>query len=242
MERKITVAPDFDSLIQQAADLIIEAAEIALGKKETFTLALSGGHTPEGLYELLSSKPYQPRIDWKRVEIFFGDERCVPPESEQSNFHMATRTLLSKAPIPETHVHRMRGEIDPQQAAKEYGELLKEKFGDGGLDMILLGMGDDGHTASLFPNSAALEEKKHRCVANHVNNANPWRITLTAPFINRAQAVLILVSGKDKAARLHEVLEGPQDHARLPIQMIQPVTGTLTWLIDVPAAGMDAEE
>jgi 6-phosphogluconolactonase len=155
---------------------------------------------------------------------------------------MANDALLSKVPLAKEHIHRMRGEIEPEAAAKEYGELLKEKFGDGGLDLVLLGMGDDGHTASLFPGTAALHEMKHRCVANHVEKLNTWRITMTAPFINRAAAVLILLAGKDKAARLHEVLEGPRDPDRLPIQMIQPEMGTLTWLLDAGAAGMHEEE
>ena len=199
-----------EELLLQAAERIIDAAERAVREKDSFSLALSGGHTPQGLYELLASKPYRPRIDWTKLDLFFGDERCVPPDSDQSNFRMANDAMISKVPIPAARVHRMRGEIDPQAAAKEYGELLKAKFGDGGLDMILLGMGDDGHTASLFPHTAALGETKHRCVANHVEKLNTWRITMTAPFINRAAAVMIIAAGKDKAARLHEVLEGPR--------------------------------
>ncbi|HET6249335.1 MAG TPA: 6-phosphogluconolactonase [Tepidisphaeraceae bacterium] len=242
MDRKIKVSPDVDSLIIEAAGRIVDAAETARGAGRKFSLALSGGKTPEGLYRILASSAYRTRIDWPGVEIYFGDERCVPPDSDQSNFRMANAALLSKVPIPGDQIHRMRGEIDPQIAAKEYGELLKGKFGDGGMDMILLGMGDDGHTASLFPHTAALAEQKHRCVANYVEKLKTWRVTMTFPFINRAAAVLILVAGKDKAARLSEVLEGPRDPDRLPIQRIAPETGVLTWLLDAGAAGMHEDE
>jgi 6-phosphogluconolactonase len=136
----------------------------------------------------------------------------------------------------------MRGEIDPNQAAKEYGQMLKEKFGEGGLDLVLLGMGDDGHTASLFPNTQALRETKHRCVANFVPKMNTWRITLSAPFINQCKRVLILVAGAEKEQPLSEALEGPRDPERLPIQLIEPVNGQLVWMIDAAAAGMDNDE
>jgi 6-phosphogluconolactonase len=132
----------------------------------------------------------------------------------------------------------MRGEIDPHVAAKEYGEMLKEKFGDGGLDLILLGMGPDGHTASLFPGTEALHESKHRCVANYVDKLKSWRITLSAPFINRAREVMFLVVGADKAERVAEVLEGARDPQRLPSQLIAPTEGALVWVMDSAAAGM----
>jgi 6-phosphogluconolactonase len=242
MQRKINVSPDVQTLIHESAERIVEAAGLAIRERGTFSIALSGGHTPQGLYEVLASDAYRGRIDWAHVEIYFGDERCVPPSSDQSNYRMAFVAMLSEVPIPGAQVHRMRGEIEPQAAAKEYGELLKEKFGDGGLDLILLGMGDDGHTASLFPGTAALKEARHRCVANHVEKLSGWRITMTAPFINRAAAVMIIVAGADKTARLHEVLEGPREPERLPIQLIQPETGTLTWMLDAAAAGMHEEE
>jgi 6-phosphogluconolactonase len=150
---------------------------------------------------------------------------------------MAREAMLSRVPVPSENVFRMRGEIDPNEAAVEYGRLLKEHFGDGGLDLILLGMGDDGHTASLFPGTAALNETKHRCVANFVPKMNAWRITMSAPFINRADQVVFMVSGAGKAKVLREVLEGPRDPQRLPSQLIHPVNGGLTWLLDSAAAG-----
>ena len=155
---------------------------------------------------------------------------------------MAAESLLTRVPIQPENVHRMRGEIDPNEAAIEYGQLLKQKFGDGGPDLVLLGMGDDGHTASLFPNTEALNETKHRAVANRVGKLNTWRITMSAPFINRAREVVVLVAGAGKAKRLAEVLEGPRELQRLPVQLIAPALGKLTWIVDAAAAGMHEDD
>ncbi len=242
MQPQIKVSPDFDALVAGAAERIVDLAERAIADHGSFSIALSGGKTPESLYALLASKPYLPRVNWAKVHVYFGDERMVPPDSDQSNFRMADRALLAHVPIPKTQIYRIRGEIDPQQAAKEYGELLKAQFGDGGMDLILLGMGDDGHTASLFPGTEALAEKKHRMAANFVPKLSAWRATMTAPFINRAATVMILVAGKEKSKRVQEVLEGAKDPQRLPIQLIEPENGTLVWLLDAGAAGMFDEE
>ena len=239
MERQIKVSPDLNAVAKETADVIVASASEAIDARGRFSIALSGGKTPEALFALLAQEPYRSIIDWAKVQVFFGDERCVPPDSPQSNYGMARRTLLTKVPIPGDNVYRMRGEIDPNEAAKEYGQMLKEKFGDGGLDLVLLGMGDDGHTASLFPGTQALNETKHRCVANFVPKLNTWRITLSAPFINQSKRVLILVAGKEKAQRLQEVLEGPRDPQRLPIQLIAPTNGQLVWMVDADAAGMN---
>ena len=235
---EIKVVPDLKSLIEEAADRIASAARSAIADHDSFSIALSGGSTPEPVYRRLTEEPYLSAIDWAKVRIYFGDERCVPPDSDQSNYHMARKALLDRVPIPASNVFRMRGEIDPNEAAIECGKLLKEHFGDGGLDLVLLGMGDDGHTASLFPETEALNEAKHRCVANFVPKLNAWRITMTAPFINRADNVIFLVSGAGKAARVTEILEGPRDPHRLPSQLIHPVNGKLTWILDSAAAGM----
>jgi 6-phosphogluconolactonase len=240
MDGQIKVLPDVAGVAREAADVVVASAIEAIVSKGSFSLALSGGHTPEALYTLLSEEPHRSAVDWAKVEIFFGDERCVPPDSPESNYGMARRTMLAKLPIPGDNVYRMRGEIDPNEAAKEYGQMLKEKFGDGGLDLILLGMGPDGHTASLFPGTAALHETKHRCVANYVEKLQTWRVTMTAPFINRAREVMFLVTGADKAERVAEVLEGPRDPERLPSQLIAPEAGKLVWVLDALAAGMDA--
>lgn len=239
---EITVLPDPAAVAAEAAERLVRAAEEAIALSSRFSVALAGGSTPRALFELLAGDAYRNRVDWPNVHVYFGDERTVPPDHRDSNYGMARATLLSKVPIPETQVHRMRGEIDPQEAAKEYGQLLKDQFGDGGLDLILLGMGDDGHTASLFPGTPALAEPKHRAFANPVPKLNTTRITMTAPFINRAREVLITVTGANKASRLSEVLEGPRDTERLPVQLIQPTTGKLTWLVDAAAAGMETDD
>lgn len=234
---EIKVLPTVQALAQEAADRLVQIANAAIDLNGEFSLVLSGGSTPKALYELLAADPYRDQIQWPKVSIFFGDERCVGPDHPDSNYRMARIALLSEVPIPGDNVYRMRGEIDPNQAATEYGQLLKEHFADSGPDLILLGMGADGHTASLFPGTAALNESKHRCVANYVPQLSTWRITLAATFINRARHVLVLVSGAEKAARIQEVLEGPRDPQRLPIQLIDPSPGTMTWLLDA-AAGM----
>ncbi len=240
---EIRVFPTPAVLVRECAERIVRAAMESAKSGEFFSLFLSGGSTPKALHQLLASDEFRSQIDWSNVELYFGDERCVPPESELSNYRMANETLIDRVPIPPTNVYRMKGELDPEQAAKEYGQLLKQKFQDGGPDVLLLGMGDDGHTASLFPGTTALSESHHRCVANHVPHdyipkGTNWRITLTYPFINRSKQVIVMVTGPSKAERLSEVLEGERDPTRLPIQGVVPETGKMTWLLDHDAAGM----
>jgi 6-phosphogluconolactonase len=244
-QAEIKVFPEPAGIAESAAARIVDAAGEAIALSGRFTLALSGGSTPKLLHEVLATK-YRDAIEWSRVEIFFGDERCVPPDNIESNYRMARETLLSRVPIPGDNIYRMRGEMDPNEAAKEYGLMLKEKFGDssekgGGLDLVLLGMGEDGHTLSLFPGTAAVCETHHRCVANyaeHSTTGKSWRVTLTAPFVNRSREVLVLVAGAPKASVLAQVLEGSPDPERFPIALIQPASEKLTWLVDAAAAGM----
>jgi 6-phosphogluconolactonase len=245
---EIRVLPDPNSIAVEAAERIALAAGRAIEVHGRFSIALSGGSTPKLLHQILADQ-YRDRIDWPKVEVFFGDERAVPPDHPESNFRMAHQTLLSKVAIPGDNVYRMRGEIDPHEAAKEYGLMLKEKFGDGGsgggLDLVLLGMGEDGHTASIFPATPAVDETHHRVVANYVEKSTTgksWRITMTAPFINRARQVIVMVTGASKAKVLAEALEGERDVNRLPVQLINPVSGKLTWLIDAKAAGMEGHD
>lgn len=234
----IDVVADIEVLAAHAAEHIVAAAAHAVERSGTFSFVLSGGSTPKRLYELLASDACRGRIDWSHVEIFFGDERTVPPDSPESNFHTANVTFLSKMPIPPRNIHRMRGEIDPNEAAVEYGRLLQARFGEtGGPDLTLLGMGDDGHTASLFPGTEALKQTHHRCVANYVPKFATWRMTMTAPFLNRSGLVLILVSGLRKAPVLQQVLHGPPNPQTFPVQMIAPAGGRLIWIVDRPAAG-----
>jgi 6-phosphogluconolactonase len=236
---KITVLPDPAAVAGAAAEHAVSAARQAIERQGFFTLGLSGGSTPRALYQLLAAEPFVSRIHWPAVEVYFGDERAVPPNHADSNYRMAEEALLDRVPIAEKNVHRMRGELDPEAAAIEYGRMLKERFGEGGgLDLALLGMGEDGHTASLFPGTTALGEARHRAVANFVPRLNAHRITLSAPFLNRSKEVLILVTGAAKAGVLKEVLEGAPDPQRLPIQLIDPPAGVVTWLVDAAAAGM----
>ena len=238
---ELVVAADLEALSAEAARRMTALVAAAMAERGRCTVALAGGKTPERLYRMLAGE-HRLGAPWQQVEWFWGDERCVPPDHAESNYRMARETLLSKVPIPGDNIYRMRGEIDPNEAAKEYGQMLKEKFGDGGgLDLVLLGLGEDGHTLSLFPGTAAVSETKHRCVANyaeHSTTGKSWRITLTAPFVNRGREVIFLVSGANKAAALSQVLEGSPDPQRLPAQLIRPASGKLSWLVDAVAAGM----
>lgn len=235
----IRVFKDSPAVAQAAAEMIVSSARESASAGRNFSLVLSGGSTPKLLYQLLAAEPYRSQIDWQKMEIFFGDERVVPVDHPDSNFKMANEALLSRVPLKPANVHRMRGEIDPNEAAVEYGKMLKERFGEGGPDITLLGMGDDGHTASLFPFTSAVDETHHRCVAHFVEKSTTgksWRITLTAPFFNRSAKVLLLVTGASKAARVAEIIRGPREPRRLPIQLIQPASGALIWMLDEGAA------
>lgn len=240
----VRVFPDSKKLVDEVAERIVSAARDAATDGQMFSLFLSGGSTPKALYEHLVSDGFRDRIDWRAVELYFGDERGVPPDDERSNYRMAKESLIDRVPIPGDNVYRMKGELDPEQAAKEYGQMLKQRFMDDGPDVLLLGMGDDGHTASLFPGTKALDETSHRCVANYVPHdyipkGTNWRITLTYPFINRAREVFVLVTGASKTARISQVLEGVDAASRaLPIRQVVPSPGRLTWFLDVHAAGM----
>lgn len=241
---EIKVLPDPAAVAREAAERFVRLARESIADHGRFSVALAGGSTPKAMYELLAAEPLRSQVDWTRVLAFFGDERSVPPDHKDSNYRMAEQALLSKVPIPGDNVYRMRGEIDANEAAREYGLTLKELFGDGGLDLVLLGMGDDGHTLSLFPGTAAVGEREHRVVANYAEKSTTgksWRITMTAPFVNRARNVLVAVTGAGKAGRVKEVLEGPRDPDRLPIQLIQSAGGSMTWLLDTGAAGMHEE-
>lgn len=212
--------------VNDAVALIESAANEAIAARGLFSLSLSGGNTPKPVYTALAQRP----LDWSKVLITFGDERCVPPDDEQSNYLMARRTLLDAIPIPAENVLRMKGELDPAEAAKEYEAALKEKA-DGGVfrhDLILLGMGPDGHTASLFPGTPALEEKERLVVENYVPKMSMWRITFTYPLIDAARHVCFLVNSAGKDAILDEVFSGKSSY---PCAAVNPTDGKLTWLL-----------
>ncbi|PYS83030.1 MAG: 6-phosphogluconolactonase [Acidobacteria bacterium] len=235
----VQVFDDPEQVAREAAGLFVRLSIEAISTRGSFSVALSGGSTPRRIYELLASDDYRTQVSWPGVHVFFGDERTVPPDHADSNYRMANETMLSLVPVPAKNVHRMNGVGDAAASASEYESELRAFFGDLAwprLDLVMLGMGDDGHTASLFPGSAALEEQQAWVVANWVEKFQTWRITLTAPAINAARRVLFLVTGAGKADRLREVLKGERDPARLPSQLIQPRDGTLEWLVDRAAA------
>jgi 6-phosphogluconolactonase len=242
---KIAVYPDKENLIGAAADLIIASGAKAVAARGRFTLALCGGGTPRPVYARLASAGCRDRIDWSKVQIFFGDERCVPPDDPQSNYRMARAALLEHVPLEPGSIHRMRGEDVPEKAAADYTDALQRTFGGDaatggpppeGFDLILLGMGDNGHTASLFPGLAAVTETARWVMAQYVEAAGMWRVTLTPVIINAARQVVFLVSGAEKADMLQRVLEGPCQPVVLPSQIIKPTRGELHWLLDAPAA------
>lgn len=238
----ICVLPDLNAIAIEGADRIVKAAQEAIELYDHFSLFLSGGSTPKPLYQLLATEDFSDQMHWPKVEVFFCDERCVPQDHPDSNYRMIAEALLTKVPLPLNNIHRIKTELEPEEAAKDYGLLLKEKFDEFGPDYVLLGMGEDGHTASLFPGTPALDEIKHRCVAQLVENSTTgesWRITVTAPFINTAKDIAVLTAGANKSAALHQVLEGPRNPRKYPLQLIEPVHGRMAYLVDVHAAGMD---
>ena len=236
------VFDDADEVASAAADRFVEVAQAAIAERGRFSVALAGGSTPRRTYELLATSERKGSISWASVHIFFGDERCVPPAHPESNYRMAREAMISLLPIPTENVHRIKGESDPVTASRLYEQELRSFFNGAAawprFDLVLLGMGDDGHTASLFPNTPALDEQQAWVAANRVEKLATFRITLTIPTINHAAHVIFMVTGAGKAKRLSEVIHGPRDPERLPAQMIQPVDGSLTWLVDKAAASL----
>jgi len=233
-----------DVLARQAARYLTELSREAIRSSGRFTLVLSGGSTPKGLYKKLTEPECSDKLNWNSIHIFWGDERCVPPDHPESNYRMALESFIDHVPLPPRNVHRIQGETQPQEAAIAYEKKLKTFFFPGhveppgvpGFDLILLGMGDDGHTVSLFPKAAALHEQSRWVVAHHVEKLRSWRVTLTPRVINAAHDVLFLVSGRDKARCLKKVLQGPYRPDELPAQVIRPASGRLMWMLDVEAA------
>lgn len=236
--RETHVRPGTQQLMQAAAEIVTQLAKQAVIQRGRFSLVLSGGSTPRALYRLLATSPYQDEIEWANVHVFWGDERCVPPDDAESNYRMARESLLDHVAIPPTSIHRICGELSPEDASNDYTQTLVSFFRDGipRFDLVLLGMGDDGHTASLFPHTAALNETQKWVTANYVPQKDVWRITLTLPVINAARQVIFLVAGAPKAERLREVLYGSRQPHDLPAQSIQPTNGNLLWLVDAAAA------
>ena len=239
MSRQLRIFPDGVQLAKAAADTFAGIAETAIAKHGRFTVALSGGSTPRLLYETLAAAPYSHLFDWARVHIFFGDERCVPPNDSDSNYRMVHKSLISRVPIAETNVYRIKGEVDPAASAEDYEKRLRSYFADSEwpeFDLVLLGLGSDGHTASLFPETPALNEIERWVAANYVARLQTYRVTLTLPAINAAHNIAFLVTGEEKAATLQEVFLGREPAKKVPAKLINPPTGTVAWFVDTAAA------
>lgn len=239
------VEPDATALARRAAQYFVEMAEEAVAAQGRARIAISGGSTPRAAFELLGdpSQPWRARMPWEEVELYWVDERCVPNDDPESNYRMTREALLDRVPLRPEQIHRMEGELEPEAAAARYESELRKSFRLEGaaiprFDLVALGMGTDGHTASLFPHSGALHELNRLVTANHVEQKDAWRITLTWPLINCARSVFFLVYGADKAMILKEVLTGKNDPERLPSQLIWPVSGILTLILDKTAAAL----
>ena len=245
-EREVRILPDAAAITRRAAELFVQAAREAVADSDSFAVALSGGSTPKSLYSLLADDAgLRAQLPWEKMHFFFGDERHVPPDHSESNFRMANETLFSKALVKPSRITRIKGEYaDTEKAALEYEQALRAYFTieEGAFprfDLVLLGMGDEGHTLSLFPGTKALHAPPDRIVVrNWVGKLYTERITLTAPAINQAERVIFLVTRADKAPALKAVLEGPYEPEQLPAQLIQPAHGKLLWLVDQAAGAL----
>ena len=240
-DRGIILCGDAAELAQKAAEQWVVLTQQAIARSGRFAVALSGGSTPKTLYSLLASPEYRGRVDWLRVHLFWGDERCVPPDHAESNYRMVQEALLSKIKIPPENVYRMTGEKEPAQAASEYENELRTFFQlkPGQVpqfDLILLGLGDDGHTASLFPGTAPLNEKQRLVTTVYVERLKAHRLTLTLPVINAGAQVSFLVSGESKSAIVKALLGGDSGATQYPAGRITPVNGKLAWFITQDAA------
>lgn len=235
------VWPTAAEMAKASAEKFAETVEAAVAKRGVARLAISGGSTPQATFKLLAAEPFVSRIPWDKLQLFWVDERCVGPDSPESNYGVARDLMLSKVPIPAENVFRMEGELDPEVAASRYESTLRNVMKLEGaetpaFDMVTLGMGPDGHTASLFPNTEGLNELGRLVIANHVPQKDVWRVSLTWPVINHASEVVFEVEGPGKTDVLAEVLTGPRDPDRLPSQLIRPANGKLLFLLDEAAA------
>ncbi|MEW5985843.1 MAG: 6-phosphogluconolactonase [Chloroflexota bacterium] len=233
---RIVILPDVAAVAEAAAHQFVTAAQKAIAARGRFLVALSGGSTPRALHTRLAQS-YREQVEWPAVHVFWGDERCVPPDHPDSNYRMAQETLLADVPIPSGQVYRLRGEADPPTAALEYEQTLRRVLGADPLDLVFLGMGADMHTASLFPGTAAIHEQTLWVVAHHVPKLQSYRLTLTPAVLNLARQAAFLVVGADKAGPLAAVHTDDYRPDERPAQVIQPVNGELLWLVDRVAAG-----
>lgn len=234
------IIQDSKTITHKALSMFVALAKQAIEKRGVFSVALSGGSTPESLYRALGDDAIQAQINWQKVHLFWGDERNVPASDPDSNYRMVNEALLKHIAIPAENVHRVPTEMAVTEAAVVYEQALRHFFpGDWPrFDLVLLGMGEDGHTASLFPHSEGLKEETHWFIANFAPNRDVWRLTLTKNAINAARHVLVLVNGSQKAPMLAQVLQGDFNPIEKPIQTVNPIDGQLTWLLDEDVASL----
>jgi len=245
LQIKYYVEPDLAALARHAVQYLVEMASEAVEAQGRARIAISGGTTPKAAFELLADhgQPWRNRMPWHALDIYWVDERCVPPDDAESNYCMTREALLNHVPLRAEQIHRILGELDPEAAAVRYESDLRSSFRLDApeiprFDLVALGLGDDGHAASLFPRTQALHETTRLVTANHVPQRDTWRVTLTWPVINRARSVFFLVSGQQKSSILRDVLTGPLDPDRLPSQLIWPSSGILTLILDKAAAAL----
>ncbi len=242
--KKIQVYDTKEKLAEAATNLIIGTIDDAVQNHGRCAIALAGGNTPRAIYRLLADEQFKSRIDWNALHLFWGDERTVPPDHPESNFGMAQEALLSRVPLPEENNHRIRGEIPPQEASEKYTNDLRLFFLNQPpqLDLILLGIGDDGHTASLFPGTEAVTEAKKPVAAVFVPKLDTWRVTMTLPLINSAKKIAFIVSGSSKSQIVGNLLRLDKPESKWPASLVRPENAIPQWLLDVEAAALIAEE
>ncbi len=230
-----------DAVSRRAAQYLVDGIVAAVAARGRARIAISGGNTPKGEFELLATSPYREQTPWDKLELYWVDERCVPPDHADSNYRMTRQALLDKVPLAGSQVFRIQGELDPEEGAARYEFDIRQSFRLEGaeipiFDLVALGMGPDGHTASLFPHTEGLHELMRIAIANHVVQKDAWRVTLTSPVINRARDVFFLIEGADKVPALKQVFLGPYDPETFPSQLIRPASRRITLLLDSAAA------
>ena len=241
MDSQLIIEKDSAGLCQRAATDLLALVKASVDQGRPFHIALAGGTTPKALYALMAGSPFSEEMPWEHIRFFFGDERTVPKDHPDSNFHMAMETLLSKVPVSEGQIHRIHGELDnADEAAALYDEELgqylpRDDQGVSQFDLVLLGLGPDGHVASLFPGTQILENCHSRAAAVWVEKFNTWRISITFPMINHARNVWMFVSGEAKADIVHQVIKDRAEQARYPVEKIRP-EGQQVWYLDAAAA------
>ena len=240
VEVSVRVSQSAVEVARAAAELFVASATAAVSARGVARIAISGGTTPKAVFALLAGE-YRERVPWGQVQLFWVDERCVPPVDSESNFGMTKAAMLDKVPLPAVNIHRMEGELDPEEAASRYESEIRNSFKLEGaetpvFDLVLLGLGPDGHTASLFPHTAGLDEMARICIANHVPQKDTWRMTLTWPVIVAGREVAFLIEGAEKAGMVRTVWTGAYDPETYPAQLIRPTSGKLTLLLDHAAA------